>query len=266
MSQYKKGADALGVMNTEHGGGGSSSEFAKFSAGTTYKVRVKGLEDVMQYFGYGVFKKVNTFVAKNPSVRNDRGFIESNPTPWDRAAQYYFDKAKAAEEAGAGEEDVKKIRGEAFKFSGKERYALGFVDLATGEDIVVDFTRDQAKGVYAVITKYAKKLDKLAFELSKVAGAKASDTKVTLSPLIDLDDDLTEAERKNFDASLDKPFDVTKFDGLLFEADDKQQIENLVAAGFDITLIGLSIGGGGSTPAAEDEAEPIDGDAPPVNF
>ncbi|WGD77734.1 hypothetical protein P5643_14045 [Bacillus subtilis] len=31
---------------------------------------------------------------------------------------------------------------------------------------------------------------------------------------------------------------------MLFEADEKTQIENLVAAGFDISLIGLSLGAG----------------------
>jgi hypothetical protein len=50
---------------------------------------------------------------------------------------------------------------------------------------------------------------------------------------------------------------MTLFDGLLYEADEKQQIENLVAAGFDITLIGLSIGAGadGLSDLPEDKFE-----------
>jgi hypothetical protein len=267
MSQYKKGAAALGALTTEKGGAAPSSEFTKFAAGTTLRVRVKGTEDLMQYFGYGVFKRVNTFVAKSPSVRNDRGYVESNPTPWDMAAQYYYDKAKAAEEAGAGESEVKALRTEGYKYAGKERYAMGFVDLATGEDIIVDLTRDQAKEVYGKITKYAKKLDRVAFELSKT-GAR-QDTKVSLDPLTDLDDDLTPDERKHLDASIGKPFDQTKFDGLLYEMDTKEQTEALVAAGFDITLIGLSIGGTAPEKAEEaTKAAPITGEAkdPDLNF
>ena len=239
LSQFKKGAAALGTLTTE-ASSGSSSEFAKFKSGTTLKVRVKSAEDIMQYFGYSVYKRVNTFVAKNPSERNERGYVTGNPTPWDKAAEYYYAKAKAAEEAGASEDEVKKIRNEGYKFSGKERYAIGFHELESGEDIVIDFTRDQAKAVHATITKYAKKLDKIAFELTKTGAS--TDTKVALMPIIDMDEDLTEKERANFDKSIGQPFNDKLFDGLLFEADEKQQTENLVAAGFDITLIGLSIG------------------------
>jgi hypothetical protein len=63
---------------------------------------------------------------------------------------------------------------------------------------------------------------------------------------MDDETEITAKERANFDKFVGKEFDLKKFEGLLFEADEKTQIENLVAAGFDITLIGLSIGGGTS--------------------
>lgn len=259
MSQFKKGAAALGTLNTDNSGG-TSSEFAKFKSGTTLKVRVKGTEDLMQYFGYGVYKRVNTFVAKNPPERNDRGYVISNPTPWDKASAYYYDKAKEAEEAGASEDEVKKIRSDGYKFSGKERYAMGFYDLESGEDIVVDFTRDQAQSVHATITKYAKKLDKIAFELSKTGSS--TDTKVALMPVIDMDEDLTEKERANFEKSIGQPFNEKLFDGLLFEADEKQQIESLVAAGFDISIIGYTIGA--ASKPSDADVTPIEDDEPIV--
>ena len=125
---------------------------------------------------------------------------------------------------------------------------MGFVDLATGKEIVVDLTRNQALDVYATITKYEKKLGKLAFELTKTnATGQAKDTKVALTPLIDFDEDLNEKERENFAKFDGKEFNSALFDGLLFEADEKTQIENLVAAGFDISLIGLSLGAGAET-------------------
>ncbi len=39
---------------------------------------------------------------------------------------------------------------------------------------------------------------------------------------------------------------MTLFENLLYEADEKEMTESLVAAGFDISLIGLSIGANGA--------------------
>ncbi|MGM0836006.1 MAG: hypothetical protein ACQEV7_07605 [Bacillota bacterium] len=240
MSQFLSGADALNALNDQQGGGNSNSaEFASFKSGTTYKVRVLGTADLIKFYSYGVYKKVNSFVAKNPSVKNAKGFAESNFTPWDLASNYYSDLKRKAEDAGNSAK-AEEFKAEAGKYRAKERFALGFVDLTTGEPIIVDLSRKQAQGVHAVIKKYENKLGKLAFELTK-SGSSTS-TVVSLSPVIDMSEDLSDKERENFAKQDGKQFDMTLFDGLLYEADDKQQIENLVAAGFDITLIGLSIG------------------------
>jgi hypothetical protein len=244
MAQFQSGADALNSLTASNeGGNGSKAEFASFKSGTTFKVRVLGTADLIRFYSYGIFKKVNSFVAQNPSVRNARGFAESNFTPWDLASNYFADLKRKAEESGQSAK-AEEYKTEAAKYRAKERYALGFIDLTTGEPIIVDLSKKQAQGVHAVIKKYEAKLGKLAFELTK-AGSSTS-TVVSLSPVIDMDEDLTDAERANFAKQEGKAFDMTLFDGLLFEADEKTQIENLVAAGFDITLIGLSIGGGTS--------------------
>lgn len=255
MSQFKFGMDAIEESN---GAGGSSkpqSEFAKLPSGTALKVKLTGLDNVMRYYGYGVFKRVNTFIAANPSTRNDRGFVESNHTPWDLAAQYYYDKAsellkgvdkddKDAVKAIKDSKPYKDLASEGYKFSGKKRYAIGFIDLETGKQIVLDFTGKQFDDVLKpALVKYDGKKDKIAFEIEK-SGA-GTNTKIMLTPVID-DEDLTEKERASFEKTIGKEFDKANFEGLLFEADEKTQTENLVAAGFDITLIGLSIGGNNS--------------------
>jgi hypothetical protein len=237
--QFKSGADALGALNATNDGGGSGAEFASFKSGTSYKVRVLGTANLISFYSYGIFKKVNSFVAKNPSVKNAKGFAESNFTPWDLAANYYGELRKKAEDAG-NTAKVDEYKAEAGKYRSKERFAFGFIDLATGEPIIVDLSKKQAQGVHAVITKYASKLGKLAFELSK--NGSSTSTVVTLSPVIDMDEDLTDAERANFAKHDSKEFDMSLFDGLLYEADEKEMTENLVAAGFDIGLIGLSLG------------------------
>lgn len=239
MAQYSAGTAALDALNQTNDGGGSGAEFASFKTGTTYKVRVLGAADLIRFYSYGIFKKVNSFVAQNPSVKNAKGFAVENFTPWDLASNYYADLKKQAEEAGnaAKAEDYK---AEAGKYRAKERFALGFIDLTTGEPIIVDLSKKQAQGVHAVIKKQEKKLGRLAFELAK--DGSGTSTVVSLSPIIDMDEDLTDKERENFAKYDGKEFDMALFDGLLFEADEKQQIENLVAAGFDISLIGLSLG------------------------
>lgn len=250
--QYSAGADALNSLNASNEGGGSSSEFASFKSGTTYKVRVLGAADLITFYSYGIFKKVNSFVAKNPSVKNAKGFAESEFTPWDLACNYFAELRKKAEESGdiAGE---KKYKEEAGKYRVKQRFALGFIDLETGKPIIVDLSKKQAQTVHASIKKYEKKLGKLAFELSK-QGENTS-TVVSLSPVIDMEDDLTDKERETFAKFEGAEFDMKLFDGILYEADEKQQIENLVAAGFDIGLIELSLGASENEPATTDPTE-----------
>jgi hypothetical protein len=241
MSKFQSGADALNSLNaTNDGGGSSKAEFASFKTGTSYKVRVLGTADLIQFYSYGIFKKVNSFVAKNPSVKNAKGFPTDNLTPWDKAFKYYQDLAFSARDNGnaPAEEENRNL---AYQFKPKERFALGFIDLATGEPIIVDLSKKQAQAVHATIVKYEKKLGKIAFELSK-AGSGTSTT-VSLTPFIDMDDDLNDKERENFAKLEGATFDMTMFDGLLYEADEKDQIDNLVAAGFDVSLIGLTVGG-----------------------
>jgi hypothetical protein len=259
MSQYQAGADALNSLNaTNEGGAGSSAEFASFKTGTSYKVRVMGTADLIRFYSYGIFKKVNSFVAKNPSVKNARGFAESNFTPWDLASKYYTDLAFAARDKGdtKAEEEYKS---EASKYRAKERFALGFINLEDGQPIIVDLSKKQAQGVHAVIKKNEKKLGKVAFELEK--SGSSTNTIVMLSPLsLDPDDEeLTDKERANFAKYDGKEFDMSLFEGLLYEAEEKEQIENLVAAGFDITLIGLSIG-------ASTKSDDSDNEGPGENY
>ena len=250
MSQFKFGLDAIEETNAAGGGAKNDSEFAKLPSGTTLKVKLTGLDNVMRYFGYGVFKRVNTFIADKPSERNAKGFVEANHTPWDLASKYYYDKAfkliegKDDAEAKAIKDSkaYKDLSSEGYKYAGKPRYAIGFIDIEVGKEIVLDFTKTQFNDVIKpMLVKHDGKKDSRAFEISKEGAG--TNTKITLMPVLDQDEDLTDKERANFDKFVGKEFNKANFEGLLFEADEKTQVENLVAAGFDISLIGYSIGG-----------------------
>src|SRR5699024_12372101 len=63
------GADALDVLNQEESGG-NNAEFSSFKSGTTYFVKVLGTADLIQFFSYGIYNRVNSFVADKPSKKS----------------------------------------------------------------------------------------------------------------------------------------------------------------------------------------------------
>jgi hypothetical protein len=241
MADYMSGVDALNALNEE--GGGSGAEFTSFKSGTTFKVKVLGTADLISFFSYGIFKKVNSFVAANPSKKSAKGYPVENLTPWDKAWKYHKDLSK----------DFSDQHGmEAGKYRCKQRFAVGFFDLTSGEQIVVDVSKPQAQAIFTAIKKYEKKLGKIAFELTK--SGSGTSTTVSLNPLIDMDEDLTDAERANFDKA-PAEFDKKLFDGLLYELDDNAMVDALVQAGFDVSLIGLDAEKRGGN----EDVKPIEG-------
>ncbi|RCX22902.1 hypothetical protein DFP94_101491 [Fontibacillus phaseoli] len=256
MSLFTKMGEAAAAA-TDNTGGAQESPITSFKSGSSFKVGVKSVYDVAEYYGYSIYKKVNTFVPKNPAKRNNRGFVESDPTLWDRAADLLYADAKAAKDAGASEEAVKKITDEAYLYRGKQRFLRAFYDLSTGKDIVVDLSPKQEKTLKAVIEKYSKKLGTIAFELTKTGAS--TNAVVALSPIIDMDEDLTEEERKNFAKLGEKPFDMALFETCLYVADEDEQTKNLVVAGFDISRLGLTIGAAAPAQSGGSDADkPLD--------
>ena len=244
-NQFTSGLEALSALQaTNDGGNAPKNEFSPFKSGTSYLVKVVDKSAVQLAYGYGSFNDgIHSFVAKNPSKRNAKGYVESNPTPWDKASSYF----KAKSEVYTDENGQL-----AYKYSGKPRFAMAFYCLNEGKFIVVDLTKNQAQAVAAVITKNEKKLDKKPFELEKIGTG--TSTAVTLSPL-DLDD-LTEKQQVVFE-SAPKDFDTSVFDGIWYEKDDEEQIADLRKTGIDPTVLGYSTA---TNDATSTEAPPVDDD------
>lgn len=224
MTNMNVGLDALDILNQSDEG--SNAEYAKFSSGTTYKVKVLSTADILAFFNYGIYGKVYSFVAKNPSVKSKKGYPVENYTPFDLAWKYHQDKT---EEFGDHHST------EASKFKPKQRFAMGFIDLDSGEPIIIDVSKNQAQAIMGSINKNEKKIDKKPFELSKEG--KGTSTVVSLMPE-DLED-LTDKQQKNFENAPEE-FDTSLFEGLNYEAEEDEQLLRLQQAGFDITLIGYS--------------------------
>lgn len=237
MGNVISGMDALNALNDD-GGNGSGSEFTKFGAGSKFLVKVIGKEielsgkptrigDFISYYNYGIYKKVNSFVAANPSKKSAKGYPVESLTVWDKAWKYHADLSKEFQDFHSKE---------AYKYKPAQKFVFGFFDLDAGKQIVIDLTKNQAIAVNNAIKKYGKKVDKIAFELTKEGSG--TNTVVALTPVLDMDEDITDKQRANFEKA-PQEFDMKLFEGLLYEVDEANQIQLLTQAGFDVSLIGL---------------------------
>jgi hypothetical protein len=244
-NQFLVGEAADTALNAEGGSGKNSAKFSSLKSGTTYHVKVVGLKDYFQFYSYGIFNQVDSFCAENPSKKTPKGFPVDNLTPWDKAFRYYKDLSQDWT-------DENSQKAQAFK--PKSRFAQAFYDLTSGEIIAVDLSNKQHAAIKSTIEKYAKKVDKMAFELAKTGDG--TGTVVSLSPVIDMDDDLTDPQRANF-AKAPAEIDMTQFFSAPYVANEKEQIEALVKAGFDIALIGLTVGAGATKEEITDDDLPF---------
>lgn len=205
---------------------GNRARFTPLKSGTSLLVKVVGLKDYFKFYSYGIFGQVDSFVAKNPSKKTANGYPIEDLTPWDKAFLYHKERSESWNDTHGQE---------AQKYRPKARFAVAFYDLTEGKPIAVDLSVKQFESVKSSIDKYAKRIDKVAFELSK--SGVGTNTVVSLSPVLDMEEDLTKEQRKNFE-NAPKEIDLTQFFSAPYVADEKEQIELLDKAGFDVTLIG----------------------------
>ena len=152
---------------------------------------------------------------------------------YQKAANILFEHAKKAKSDAEAEELIAKARA----LKPKPRYLFGFINLENGEPIVVDLSKAQAQVVYHALDKYEKKIGKVAFELSK--SGTGTSTVVSFSPVLDMDEDLTDTERENFAKAEGKKFPEELFEKVLYMKTEAEQIEDLKAFGFDVSLLGI---------------------------
>ncbi|EAC9719879.1 hypothetical protein LL50_05310 [Listeria monocytogenes] len=236
------GKDAISALRgaTQESSSGGRSTFTSLKSGTKLLVKALPLENIAAYDSYGIFKKVNSFEAEKPSIKNVKGFATEELTPWDLASKYYQDQVNELIENGKNKEDadVKPLRVKASDYRSKRKYIVPFINLESGEVIYIDFTKNQAESVISVIENYEEKgrLDTTPFELSKTG--QKTETKVSLMPAFK--EDLNETAIVNFDEVSAENVNVN-FDGLTFIANEKTQIESLVASGFDVSLLDIEV-------------------------
>ncbi|MDR9792726.1 hypothetical protein Q8A72_07015 [Aeribacillus pallidus] len=215
----KRGADAAKSATTEQQQDASKA-LVTLKSGTTLKVRVLSKDDSAEYFAASVFKVFNTTPVAPDNL-------------YQKAANILFEQAKKAKSDAEAEE----LKTQARQLKPKPRYLFGFINLENGEPIVVDLSKAQAQVVYQALDKYEKKIGKVAFELSK--SGTGTSTVVSLSPILDMDEDLTDTERENFAKADGKEFPAELFEKVLYMKTEAEQIEDLKAFGFDVSLLGV---------------------------
>jgi len=215
----KRGADAAKSATTEQQQDASKA-LVTLKSGTTLKVRVLSKDDSAEYFAASVFKVFNTTPVAPDNL-------------YQKAANVLFEQAKKAKSDAEAEE----LKTQARQLKPKPRYLFGFINLENGEPIVVDLSKAQAQVVYQALEKYEKKIGKVAFELSK--SGTGTSTVVSFSPVLDMDEDLTDTERENFAKADGEEFPAELFEKVLYMKTEAEQIEDLKAFGFDVSLLGV---------------------------
>lgn len=204
---FTRGNTAIQSALSESGGnGGRASTFASFKSGSSYKVRINSLDDVVGYEAASVFKVFDTTPVEKRSL-------------YHKAAELLYQDAKNAKDESTAEA----IRKQAYLVKPKPRYILAAIDLETGEKLYVDLTKNQAKAVIAVVQKKAKKLDSLAFELAKTG--ESTSTAVSLTQLDE--DELDAKELENFGKSKGIEFADEDFEALLQYKGEDEQLDDL---------------------------------------
>lgn len=200
-----------------------SESLVKLKSGDTKFVKLPDAESFVEYLAASIFKVFYT----TP--------VEPGNNLYEKAAKALFAKGDEASTEAAR------------AINPKPRYLFGFIDLDSGKPVVVDFTKNQAKVLIAAIEKYAKKVDKVAFELSKTG--KSTETVVSLTPVLDMDEDLTETQRKHFDEAVKSGAKVEDeiYENVLYVKKPEEQAEDLHAFaqkfGVDLAELGVDVGG-----------------------
>lgn len=242
------GLDALNLLE---GGGGHENKFTYLKSGDRFNVKIRGMEDFIGVLSYGIFdKKINTFIPENNPTLNKAGYPISDLTPFDKAWQYHMDQSTASKD-----EESKK----AGAYRVKPRFAIAFYDLDKEEDIVIDFSQNQASQILGAIKRNELKLGKKAFELAK-DGAQQN-TVVSLTPLDLEEPDLTPKQIEAF-KNAPEELDRSIFEDLYYTRNEAEMVDALKTAGFDPTLIGYG-DSEASNAVAENTAESED---PTDNF
>jgi hypothetical protein len=182
-------------------------------SGTAFKLRVLGLHALAEVEIHSVYEVFNS----TPCTKDDL---------YDKAVKLLRADQKALADKG-DEKGAEAIGKHAYALTAKPRYLFGFIDLADGKPMVIDLSKKQAQGVIATIKKYEKRLNQLAFEISKTGTGQS--TTVGFNPLMFLEEDLTPQELKHYQATENAEIPAEVYANCLYVKSAEEQVDDVLA-------------------------------------
>lgn len=215
-----------------------SKALTSLKSGSSVKVRVPSMEDVVEVYIHSVYKAFYSTPCTKGMGKEDY---------YDKAVSLLYADADKAEEAG-NKEKAQELKDTAYQLKAKARYLFGFFSLTEGGvPIILDLSKKQAQSIFAVLNKYEKKIGSLAFEISK--NGSGTSTQISVTPIID-EDDLSDKEKKAFAETAGTAFPEEIYSNVLKVKTEEEQLEDLRTFGFDVSRLGV-----GSAPVADSDAE-----------
>lgn len=206
-----KGAGAVTNATTE------KKDYSKviktLKSGTAFKVRVPSAEELVEVYIHSVY---DVFYS-TPCTRDDL---------YDKAVDLLYADAKKADEAG-DEKKAEALRNHAYQLKAKPRYLFGFINLEDGNPIIIDLSKKQAQAVITAVKKNEKRLNQLAFEISKTGTGQG--TTVGFNPIMFLEEDLSKEELENFNKADGVTIDEEVYANCLYVKTADEQTEDLLA-------------------------------------
>ena len=216
-------------------------------SGESLKVAILSAEDFGEYLQHGGYTLSNKYGVYNMPCLKHTGKEDL----YDKAVPLMYQDAEEAEKNG-DKKKAEEIRLLAGELRAKKRMLFGFVDLETGEQIVVDVTKGQGENLVDTILEYEDSITEYPFLLEK-KGTKANTT-VTLSPIVNMKK-LTKTEQATFEAVKGESFDHELFEKIFFIKPKEQQIQDLIKIGFDVSRIGIDPN---SVPQPQEQQEKVE--------
>lgn len=212
-------------------------------AGESIIVRIPDSQTFVEYYSHGGYLLGSKYEIYSSACTRHTGEHDA----YCKAVKImYEDLEEIKKNKGENSEEYKSLHSIANDLRSKRRMLFGFYNLDNGQPMILEVTGGQGDGLVQQIIKNEKKLNKFAFEVSKIGNG--TDTIVTLT-LLDPADDLDSEQIENWNKTEGLNFDIKLFEESLYVKPEEYKVENLVKLGFDVTRIGFE-------PPAKQGSEP----------
>lgn len=199
------------------------------SSGDSIKVRIPSATDFKEYFSHGGYNLAQKFKIYNSVCTRHTG----TPDAYDKAVSVMYEDLDKMEE---GTQEHIELKGLLSELRAKRKMLFGFIDLASGDEIVLEVTGNQGDALATQIVEYEDSIQETAFKISKTGSG--AQTTVNLMPIMNAAKGLNAQEKANFEATAGQVFNEELYEKVLFVKKEEDMVKDLVKLGFDVTRIG----------------------------